>query len=339
MNRRFWVRQHPAAGPIAAVLLLTVAGTAGYVVLGDVGWLDALFMTVTTMTTVGYGEVARPTPAVRAFTIGLIAFGVGTFGFAASRVAQHAFDPARRIARRRKWMAHEIAALREHVVVCGYGRFGRAVVDELIGAGKSVVVIEQDASLSPALEEANLAHVTGSAADDVVLERAGIARACALVVATGSESENVFITLAAREAKPDLRIHARGETDSAVRRLRRAGADQIVSPFHLGGIRTAAAILRPAVVDFLELSRPLHGERVDLEEIRIEAGSGLIGAELGSIEHGGARLRVVARRPRDGSFDLVPAATQCLAADDLLVVIGDRDELAAVARRAAATTS
>lgn len=330
------MRLHPAAGPVAAVILLAATGTVGYVVLGDARWLDALFMTVTTLTTVGYGEVVGPTPAVRAFTILLIVLGVGTFGFAASRVAQTTFDPARRIARRRKLMAQEVAGQRDHVVVCGFGRFGRAVVEELRRGDKTVVVIEQDAALASALDDAGLPHVMGSAAEEPVLDRAGLAHACALVVATGSESENLFITLAAREARPDVRIHARGETDAAVRRLRRAGADQIVSPFHLGGMRTAAAILRPAVVDFLELSRPLQGERVDLEEIRIEAGSTLVGTELGSIERAGARLRVVARRPREGSFDLVPASTERLASGDLLVVIGDRDELAAVARQATA---
>lgn len=321
---------------VAGTITIVLFGTIGYVVVADAPWLDALFMTVTTLTTVGYGEIVHPTQATRLFTIALIVFGVGTFGYLVSGLVAIAFDPRNALARARRAMQREIAQMREHVIVCGFGRFGRAVVDELRRGGKEVVIVEQEASVEALVARDGLPYVIGSGADESMLASAGIGQACAVVVATGSESENLFITLAARELRGDVRIHARAESEAAVRRLRRAGADQIVSPFHLGGVRTASAIVRPAVIEFLELSRPLQGEKVDLEEINVAVGSPLVGRAIGLVEQEARRMRIVARKAAGHAFELAPDPKDVLGPGDLLVVIGDREELASFARRAGA---
>jgi voltage-gated potassium channel len=175
--------------------------------------------------------------------------------------------------------------------------------------------------------------VLGSALSDDVLERAGIARARAIVIATPSDPDNVFITLSAREKSPGIRIHARGDSEPGLRRLRLAGADQVISAYQMGGMRVAASILRPSVVDFLEISTPGRGETIDLEEVRIDAGACVAGNSIESIERNHARVRVVAIKHARGAIELIPDSGTKLAAGDLLVVIGDRQSLERLAQQ------
>ena len=155
-----------------------------------------------------------------------------------------------------------------------------------------------------------------------------------MVVGLAAEAEGVFITRSARELRPQIRIHARGESETAVRRLRRAGADFVSSPYQMGGMRTAASLLRPSVVDFLELSLPNRDEEIDLEEIRVDAGSELAGLEIEEIEACCTRLRIIALKRINESIELVPAANLKVGGDDHLVVIGEREGLSGLARRA-----
>jgi voltage-gated potassium channel len=236
----------------------------------------------------------------------------------------------------RQDMKKQIETLRDHVILCGYGRFGRFVADELVRAGEQLAVIEQDPARVPDLQRAGLLHVLGSALADDVLQLAGIAHARAIVVGTGSDADNVFITLSARQLNPRLRIHARGESDAALSRLRLAGADQVVSSYHMGGLRMAMSILRPAVVDFLEISHPLLGEEIDLEEIAVSDGAALAGHSVSEIERAVARLRIVALKRGGAPLLLAPAGEERIAAGDHLVVIGARAGLESLARQCAA---
>jgi len=233
-------------------------------------------------------------------------------------------------------MDKQIAALANHVIVCGFGRMGHVVAEELARNGVPIAIVENDPAREPALLAAGYPYVLGSAASDEVLLRAGIARARAIVVGTASDSDNVFITLSARELNPGLRIHARGETDTALRRLEQAGAHQAVSAYHMGGRRMANAILRPAVVDLLEVSRPRYGEEVDLEEVRIAVGSALAGQTVRALEQRAARLRIVGLKRGEARIELVPNEQTLVYSGDLLVVIGERASLAAIAQLAAA---
>ncbi len=323
---------------LAALLALTLLGTGGYVAIEGWSFLDALFMTVITLSTVGYSEVAPLSRAGRVYSIGLIAAGTGITLYLLSAVAQLVFEGRLRDLLQRSAMQRRIDSLAGHVVVCGFGRFGRVVVSELVEAGVAVVVVDRDGAVTPDLEALGVPYVIGSACADEVLERAGVRRARAIVAATGDDADNVFVTLSARELSPELEIHARGESEAAVRRLERAGADHVTSLFHAAGQRAAATLLQPTVVDFLEIARPRQGDPVDLEEIRVCAGSPLAGQTLGAIEAALPGVRVVALKRAGERIRVVPDAGAEVGTDDHLVVIGERDTLQGLARRAGAPT-
>lgn len=324
---------------IAALLVITAVGTCGYMAVEGMSFLDALFMTVTTISTVGYREVTELHTGGRIFTMLLIVFGVGSALYLLTAVAESLLEGHLRDFMGKAAMQRGIDQLNGHVVVCGFGRFGRVVAQELRRQEVPTVIIDSDPQLETELRELGASYVIGSALSDEVLERAGIARARALVVATASDSDNVFITLSAREKSPHLRIHARGESDAGLRRLRLAGADQVISAYQMGGMRVAASILRPAVVDFLEISAAGHGERVDLEEIRIDPKSQIAGRPIEAIERDHPRLRVVAFKRGADTIRLIPEPSTLLEDGDYLVVIGDRSGLERLAQQCAAPSA
>ena len=317
------------------LLGLTAAGTAGYVALTDMTPFEALYQTVTTLSTVGFMEVRPLGTAGRTFTMVLIAAGVGAALYAFGALAE--FLVAGRIQEilGRRAIMQSIAALRDHVIVCGFGRLGRAVAEELARSGIPLVVIEEDQEVAARFEPGPHLMLVASAADDEALERAGVTRARAVVAATGSEAVNTFIGLAAREANPQIAIHARAETEAGVRRLRRAGATQVVSPYHLAGQRLAHAIVRPAVVDFMELATPGSGAEIDLEEVAIGAGSPLAGDRVATLGSEDLQLSVVAVRRGTGPLVLNPAGEVALEVGDRVVVVGDRRSVMRLAELAA----
>ena len=295
--------------------------------------LDALYMTVITVSTVGYREPFALSPAGKAFTIAIIVVGVGGGLYFLSVVGESILEGRLRDIYRRSAMLRDIHRMNGHVIVCGYGRFGRIVVQDLRAAGVHVVVIEQDPALESELEASGLSYVLGSATDDAILEQAGLREARAIVVAVSSESDCVFITLAAREMNPDILINARSETEAAVRRIGQAGANHVTSPLKIGGGRAAMSILRPTVVDFLDLSSAGVGQEFDLEEIRVEAGAPIDGAEIGRLE-ADLPIRIVGLKHVNDAIQIIPSREATVRASDHLVVIGSRADLADLALRA-----
>jgi voltage-gated potassium channel len=329
----------PAARVLFALALLaviTAGGVAGYITIEGWPWIDALYMSVITLSTVGYGEPRELSDTGRLFTALYIVLGVGTAVYLLSAIAGVIVEGRLRALVARGFQLRRIGRMQDHVIVAGYGRFGRVVVSELLEENCELVVIEKDPGLESELEARGVPFVLGSGVHDEILLRAGIERARALVVATGSEAENVFITLAARELAPSLRVHARADSDSGERRLQRAGASRVISPFQMGGMRVAASIVRPAVVDFVELSTPRRGEEVDLEEVRVAAGSPLAGRDLASVEAGGGLQRVIAIKHGAQPIQLVPGGQEIVQPGDYLVVIGPRDDLNRLALQAQA---
>ena len=340
MARRFMsdVRTLHLRAGIAVLVALVGIGELGFRWFGDMGWIDALFMTVTTLATVGYGEVHPLGPGGRLFAVGFIVVGVGAALYTAGALAE--FLIAGRVSDwiGRRTMERQMAELRDHVIVCGYGRLGRAVSDELGAAGVPQVVIDRDPAVGERLDSTVHPFLIASAEAEGVLERAGIARARAIVAATASEAVNVFVALGAREANPAIGIHARAESEAGARRLRQAGANQIVSPHLLGGRRLAQAILRPAVVDFLELA----GTEIDLEEVAVAEGSPLARMCVGDLAERGLRLAVVALKRAAAPIELQPAPATRIEAGDRIVVVGDRgnvNRLAELAAKALAPSS
>ncbi len=312
---------------IVGLLTITAAGTLGYMLIEDMSFIDALYMSVITVSTVGFGEVKPLSHAGKLFTIGLITTGVGTALYLFTVTAELVIEGRLREFLGTSAMQRKIHQLEGHVVVCGFGRFGRVVVEELLRHSVKLVVIDSNPALAAELERLDVPHLTGSALEDEVLDEAGVRAARAIVVATGSDADNVYITLSAREKNPAIEIHARGESEPGIRRLRLAGAQQVVSVYQRGGMRIAATILRPAVVDFLELATPGHGDKIDLEEIRVAPGSHLIGKPIEQAEREVTRLRIVALKRGSDPISIVPDPSTKIASGDHLVAIGDREGL------------
>jgi voltage-gated potassium channel len=311
---------------LAALATLTLAGTVGYVLVEHAKWFDALYMTVITLSTIGYGEIFPLSTAGRAFTMVLIVSGVGTVAYILTSMGQvFAIDVFSRLTTRNS-MQKQIDRIAQHIIVCGYGRFGQILTSELTAAKVPIVILERDPTKQPELEKSGCLYVIGNASSDEMLATAGLARAAVIVAATNSDPDNVFITLAAREQRPDIRIHARGETSESIRRLKQAGADIVLSAYQIGGLSLAASIMRPAVEQFLQIARPRTGHPVDLEEVRVMSQALLVGKTLSAIEQDSPRLRIVALMRGDRT-ELIPDPNLRIEVGDSLVVIGERTSL------------
>jgi len=309
------------------VALMTVIGAAGYMLIEHWSVLDAFYMSVITISTVGFGEVKPLSPAGRLFTIGLIVTGVGSAIYLFSVIGELVVEGRLREFLGKSAMNRKIHNLQGHVIVCGFGRFGRAVGEELARNTMPMVVIEADPAKQADLDSVGALHIIGSALADSVLEDAGTNSARAIIVATGSDADNVYITLSAREKNPKILIYARGDSDAGLRRLKLAGADQVVAAYQWAGMRIAASILRPSVVDFLQLSVPGRESEVDLEEIRISRESPAAGKTIAAVERENPRLRIVAMKRNDEKLEMIPAPETRIEPDDLLVAIGESDSL------------
>jgi voltage-gated potassium channel len=319
---------------LAILALLTVTGTVGYRLVEHVAWFDALYMTVITLSTVGFGEVIPLSRQGRMFTMGLILSGVGTAAYLFTSMAQLlAVDVLTKLVLGNP-MQKLIDKLTGHVIVCGHGRLGQILVEELARHNVPLVIIERDPAKESELKQSAHPYLIGNATSDETLARAGIERARAIVAGTNSDPDNVFITLAAREKSAKLQIHARGETGDSIRRMKQAGADYVISAYQMGGLSLAASIIRPAVSQFLEIARPRKGHEVDMEEIRVLPGAPMVGRTLVEIEHAARKVRIVALL-RDERIELVPDEQTRIAAGDNLVVIGERRGLEQLALQAA----
>ncbi|HEX3606898.1 MAG TPA: potassium channel family protein [Candidatus Dormibacteraeota bacterium] len=312
--------------PAFVALLVVIAyGTAGYMLVERFGLLDALFMTVITITTVGYEEVHHLDAAGQGFTISLIIFGVAGFLYTFGVLVDQLTSGGWREFRRYRRMDSQLRALRDHVIVCGYGRTGRQVVRDLEKAGNRYVVVEMNPAPLENVQRDRRLCVIGDAANDEVLHLAGIDRARALVSAVDSDERNVYIVLTARSLNPTLFIVARSSYPDSIPKLERAGADRVVSPYTTTGRRMAALALQPAVVDVIDMVTREGGsmaieELVVPDSVRLTAGMlRRSGALLLAVRGAGGRLSV-------GLEDEAP-----LAPGDLLVVLGTPEQLTSLA--------
>jgi voltage-gated potassium channel len=316
------------------ITLLIAVGASGYMLIEHMPFEDALFITVITITTVGYGEIKPLDTAGTAFTIGLILTGVGTAYYVLAAVTEMVVGGQLRELLGKKAMMHKIQHLSGHVIVCGYGRFGRVVADELRRHQITLVVIEIDSEKESTLIQSDTLYVLGSALEESTLEQAGIASASEIVIATASDPDNVFIALSARSKNPHIRIHARAESEIGLKHLELAGVDQAISSYHWSAMRIANAIARPSVIDFLDLLLPgLRPEEFGLEELRVPEKSRLSGQTIGGVEHAGDRIRIVALKRGSEAMTLVPEPQIEIRPGDLFVAIGSRPSLQRLAER------
>jgi voltage-gated potassium channel len=316
------------------ISLVTVLGTCGYMLLEHMPLQDALFMTVITITTVGYGEVKPLDTAGTIFTITLIFTGVGTAYYVLAAVTEMVVGGQLRELLGRNTMMRKIRHLTRHVIVCGYGRFGRVVVEELRRHHTTLVIIENDPEKESILTQTGEPYILGSALEESTLEDAGIAAASEIVIATASDPDNVFIALSARSKNPQLRIHARAESEIGLKHLELAGVDQAISSYHWSAMRIANAIAHPAVVDFLDLLLPgLRPEEFGLEEVRVPEHSSLTGRTIAALEHDGERIRIVALKRGPEPMSFVPEPHTEIQPGDLFVAISARPSLQRLAER------
>ncbi|WP_245922414.1 potassium channel family protein [Nocardia nova] len=308
-------------------VLVTAAGTVGYVILGF-GFLDALYQTVTTISTVGFREVHPLSAAGEVFTMVLILVGAGTVFYMFGVLLEALIEGHLRDRLERRRMNRQIASLRGHVIVCGWGRVGRSTAQYLSSFGRPIVVIDRDPER---LQDIEFPYVLGDVTDDSVLGAAGIEHAHALIAALDGDADNVYVTLSARSQRSDLVIVARTRNDNSKAILLRAGADRAVNPQLLGGRRMAAFALQPNVAEFLDVV--MHDENLEyrIEEVAIGANSSLIGRSLTDTGlRGTTGALLLALRTRGGRFIANPADDTRIAPETVLIALGTPAQLDAV---------
>jgi voltage-gated potassium channel len=308
--------------------LVLIIGTTGYIV--TEGWqpLDALYMTVITITTVGFGEVGTVSVSGRIFTIILICMGMGIIAYTLGMVAQMMVEfQVRSILGRRK-LGLKIKSIKNHYIICGFGRIGRIIAQELKSNGVPLLVIDNNPDSRQTLEQNEIPYIIDDATSEDVLVEAGIDRAKGLVSVVLSDADNLFITMTARGLNPGLFILARADDEQTNKKLLRAGANRVVLPYLIGGQKMAHTITRPAVTDFLELT--VHNKNIELEmgELLVKKRSRLNGVTL---SNSGIRQEmnviIVAVRKENGKMAFNPSSETRIEAGDTLIALGPSNDL------------
>ena len=315
----------------ALILLATtiVVGTIAYKFLtgGAYGWLTCLYMTVITLSTVGFEEVIDTSqlPLVRAFTTVLILSGMGILLYSLSTVTAIMVEMDLRDVFKRRKMNKDIRQLHNHFIVCGFGATGSCIAQELLKTGASIVVIENNPERIETLRKLDdVLHIEGDTTDDDMLIRAGIDQAAGLAAALSSEKDNLFLTLTARQLNPSIRIVARGLDDSVNRKLRKAGADAVVSTTVIGSLRMASELIRPSVVSFLDTMLRDTTQTIRFEELHISSDSKFINQTINStgLREDFDLLIVALKKPDSSQFIYNPPADTLLVRGMTLVVLG-----------------
>lgn len=317
---------------LAAVVAATAMGTAGYLL--GLGWSfwDSLYMTVISLTTVGFREVRELDTAGRIWTMVVTVAGVAIIFGGVGIMAESLFNAASTGERDRRRMRDAIGALRGHFVVCGYGRVGSTVARHLAQSGQAIVVIDvNNASLVAAWNDGHIV-VEGDATADATLRAAGLERARGLVSVMDSDVGNVYVTLSARNLNPNLVIVARASAEETESKLIQAGADRVVSPYTRAGRHMAELAIRPQVADFLDAALS-HGELAfGIEELLVAEGGPLVGTSVGELQKDGIHVLAIVRGDRQ--FEANPPSERRLAAHDSLILSGAQEPLQRLHERA-----
>lgn len=308
------------------VLAVFVVATFGFWAFG-LSLIDAMYMTITTITTVGYRELNGPdlSNTEKVFTMAIIVTGVSTVLYTFTLMVQVIVEGQLREFVGRRRMDKKIAGMRDHVIVCGWGRVGRAAATDIMAAGRTVVVV--DVSVDRVADLA-MPTIIGDATHDDVLRAAGIEHASALIAALEGDAENLFVTLSSKAINPDLFIVARARQEESVNKLSRAGADRVVNPQELGAARMASFVVQPNVAEFVDVV--MHERSMDfrMQEVEIPEGSQLAGTTLRDAnlrQHAG--VLVLALRLDDGAFNTNPDPDTVLQAHHVIIAVGTDEAL------------
>lgn len=308
------------------------AGIAGFIVIEGYSLLDAFYMTVITLATVGFTEVQPLGPAGKLFTSMLILVGLGIVAYAASTVAQIIIEG--RVFQKRR-SEKRVLKMEQHVIVCGYGRIGQRIVQTLVERRIPFVVVERDERVITAIKERGFHCIEGNAVDDESLVKANIANARSLVTSLNSDADNVYVVLTARSMNPTLYIVARAGDKASEAKLLRAGANRVVSPYEIGGAYMANAVMRPTVVDFMEVVSAAHSDRtrdLEIDEVVIPYNSPIIGKQLRETPiRKDLNIIVLAIKNEHGDIEYNPSPDRVLTAGDTLICVGFIDKIDAFA--------
>lgn len=303
-------------------------GTLGFHLIEGWGLVDSIYMTAITVTTVGYGEVNPLSPEGRFFAIIVIFTGVGTVFYILTALTQMVVEGKLREIMGRRTLQRQIRHLKGHYIICGYGRIGALVTDMLGEQGVDTVVIETTEEITRRLEERGQHYVLGSATEDETLFAAGIERAAGLVATVSSDADNVFIVLSAKQIRPDLLIIARATELGTERKLKRAGANKVVSPYFIGARRIAQTVIRPSVADFVDLT--FHGGDMGLQMEELEVGEGTELAGLALKDTGirkNLNLMIMAVKKANETMLFNPEADTVIEVGDTLIALGTRESM------------
>ena len=311
---------------IGALLLLIFIGTAGYMLIEEWSFSDSIYMTIISISTVGYREVNVLSSAGRAFTIFLLVAGVGLAFYILTGVVQNLIEQGVQGIFRRQRVENRISKLKDHFIICGYGRVGKEVAAVFFENKVPFVVIDPSDAASADATDAGCLFLRGDACSDEVLKKAEIGRSRGLIAATGNDAENVFITLSAKALHPGLFVVARTYSEEAVAKLERSGADRVVAPLRQGGRRMAMLALRPLAVDFVDAVLGRAPSPLELEHIKVVGSSPLALKKVGEGEKL-TGIAILALRKKNGDVLPKPGAETLIEPGDELFVIGIRKQL------------
>jgi voltage-gated potassium channel len=317
--------------PLVVLIIIITLAVLGYTLLEHWRLLDAIYMVTITLATVGFKEVHELTDAGRIITMGLIIFGVGTVAYTAGQLVEMIVEGQIVGYRRRRGMEKKIAELKDHYIICGFGRVGHQVAKEFDMEKIPYVVIDSKPETETELDAKGIRYIVGDMSSDEILEAAGINKAKGLIACADSDTSNVYVTLSARVMNPNLYIIARSSTMVTETKLKKAGANRVISPYFIAGNRMASMALRPVAIDFLDTV--MHSENVELalEEYQVDDNSKVAGKTLDDLkikQKTGATI--LSLKHLTGKFNLQPIAGTMIEKGDVMVALGTTEQLAAL---------
>ncbi len=315
------------------LFLITVAGTAGYHFLEGWSLANSFYATIVTLGTVGFGDFYPVTSGGKVFAIFIIVFGVGTMAYTFAVIMETFMEGRLRKILGRGKLEKRIEKMENHYIICGCGKIGKLICGELAHEKVAFVIVDSNPMVIQNIEDNGFAYINGNAAEDKTLLAAGIKRAKGVVCALPEDADNLYVVLAARELNPKVYILSRFEDNASERRLLNAGADRVISPYSVGGMRMSQAILRPAMLDFIEITTRRGSLALRMEELNVCEASPIIGKNL---EQSGLRkeygLIVVAVEKKSGQMVFNPMASYVIESGDKLIALGEGENLVKFSR-------
>lgn len=325
---RYYIRNVRIA--LYVLLFIIAFGVGGFMLVADYSLLDAFYMTVITLSTVGFGEIRELDTGGRVFTSFLIIFNLGIFAYAISNISSFLIEGNFQRLIKDYRVFKKIEALQQHVIICGLGRHGREVMSQLLADGQPFVVIESDeAKLEDIRDQGNILYIQGDATHDDILEEAGVTRAAALISTLGEDADNVFIVLTARQLNPNMRIISRALAAKSEAKLLRAGASHVVLPERVGGFYMATMVSKPDVVEFIQLMSKMGTAQLMFEEFEVQRlrpqyqCRTIVEMDIRGI----TGANIIALHDRNGQYQINPAPDTVIASDMRLVILGNVQQM------------